>query len=114
MRLIDEWFLGQEEPARSCLQFLRSFILEYDKEITESLNYGMPFYFYKGKRVCYVWVHKKFRQPYLGIVDGNRIAHPDLLQEKRARMKILLIDPERDMPVAKLRSILKAVLHLKK
>jgi len=47
---------------------------------------------------CYLWVHKKYGKPYLGIVEGKKIKHPDLLTEKRARMKILLIDPEKDLP----------------
>jgi hypothetical protein len=38
---------------------------------------------------CYLWVHKKYQRPDIGIVEGNRINHPDLLVEKRARMKIL-------------------------
>jgi Domain of unknown function (DU1801) len=114
MRVTDEWFLKQEEPARSCLQFLRVFILDFDKGITESWKYGMPFYSYKGKMICYVWVHKKFRQPYLGVVDGNKIQQPGLLQEKRARMKILLVDPATNMPVARLRAIMKAIIDLRK
>jgi hypothetical protein len=58
--------------------------------------------------------HKKYHQPYIGIVEGNRINHPDLLVEKRARMKILLIDPTKDLPISKLNRILKTVLALYK
>ena len=72
----------------------------------------MPFYCYKGKMFCYLWVHKTFLQPYLGIVEGKRIDHPDLLQEKRARMKILLIDAQKDIPVKKLDGIMREVLKL--
>ena len=63
---------------------------------------------------CYLWVHKKYHQPYIGIVEGNRINHPDLLAEKRARMKILLIDPTTDLPINKIDNILKTVLALYK
>ncbi len=70
----------------------------------------MPFYCYRGKRFCYLWVHKKFNQPYLGIVDGNKIDHPDLLKENRSRMKILLIDPAKNIPVKKINAILKEAL----
>lgn len=70
----------------------------------------MPFYCYKGKMFCYVWVHKQHRKPYLGIVEGKKINHLDLLQEKRSRMKILLIDPAKDVPVKKINAILKEVL----
>jgi hypothetical protein len=92
LRPIDNWFLQKEEPIKSCLQFLRKHILQQDAAITETWQYGMPFYCYKGKRFCYLWVHKKFGQPYIGIVNGKRIVHPGLLVEKRAGMKILLLN----------------------
>ena len=114
LRPIDQYFLRQEEPAKSCLQFLRTFILQQDGNITEAWKYGMPFYCYKGKMFCYLWQHKKYHQPYIGIVEGAAIDHPDLLQEKRARMKILLIDPELDIPVKKVKAILKEVIALYK
>ncbi len=60
--------------------------------------------------ICYLWVHKKFKQPYIGIVEGKNINHPELIMEKRARMKILLIDPELDMPIKKIDKILKEVI----
>ena len=114
LRPIDHYFLHKEEPIKSCLAFLRGHILKQDPDITEAWRYGMPFYYYKGKMFCYLWIHKKFLQPYLGIVDGNRIQHPDLLQEKRAKMRILLLDPHKDLPLRKINAILKAALDLYK
>jgi hypothetical protein len=61
---------------------------------------------------CYLWVHKKNGLPYLGIVNGNKIDHPDLIIENRSRMKILLIDPTRDLPIETINSILKIALGL--
>ena len=63
---------------------------------------------------CYLWMHKKHQQPYIGIVEGKSIHHPDLILENRARMKILLIDPAQNIPVKKIDGILKAVLALYK
>jgi hypothetical protein len=114
LRNIDNYFLKKEEPAGTCLQSLRIFILSRDEHITEGWSYSMPFYYYKGKRCCYLWVHKKLKQPYIGIVDGKHIDHPDLLHEKRARMKIFLIDPQKDIPVRKLNQIFKKMLLLYK
>ncbi len=59
---------------------------------------------------CYVWTHKKYRQPYIGFVEGNHLKHPELIQEKRARMKILLIDPEKNIPIQKINRILKEAI----
>jgi hypothetical protein len=114
LRPVDEYFLKQSEPARSCMQFLRSFILQLDPNITEAWKYGMPFYCYNGKMFCYLWTHKKLLHPYIGIVEGKSIDHPLLLTEKRARMKILLIDPQKDLPMQTIKSIFKQVLALYK
>ena len=114
LRPIDQYFLQQQEPAKSCLQFLREHILSKDKNISEAWKYGMPFYCYAGKMCCYLWMHKKYKQPYIGIVEGARINHPDLLQEKRARMKILLIDAEKDIPSKKINAILNEIIGLYK
>ena len=113
LRVIDNYFLQKEEPIKSCLQFLREHILNQDANITEAWKYGMPFYCYK-KMCCYLWVHKKYQQPYIGIVEGKHIHHPGLIIEKWARMKILLIDPAKDIPVKKIDTILKEVLALYK
>jgi hypothetical protein len=114
LRPIDNYFLQKEEPIKSCLQFLREYILKQDKNITEAWRYGGPFYYYNGKMFCYLWVHKKFKQPYIGIVEGKKINHPDLISEKRVRIKILLVDANEDIPVKKINSIFKEVLQLYK
>ena len=70
----------------------------------------MPFYCYNGKMLCYLWVHKKHGQPNLGIVQGNKINHPGLLTGKRAKMKILMIGANKNIPVKKINLILKEAL----
>ena len=99
-------FLQKEEPVKSCLLFLREYILNYDPNITEAWKYGMPFYCYLGKMFCYLWVHKKNGLPYIGIVEGKKIDHPSLIIEGRARMKIMLLDPSNDLPMETIKSIL--------
>jgi hypothetical protein len=112
LRPVDDYFLQKEEPVKSCMEFLRAHILKQDVNITEAWKYGMPFYCYNKKMFCYLWVHKKYHQPYIGIAEGRRIHHPDLIIEKRAKMKILLIDAAEDIPVKKIDAILKEVLAL--
>lgn len=50
--------------------------------------------------------------PYLRIVEGKQLSHPNLLIEKRWRMKIMLLDPTRDLPIKTIKSILKEALDL--
>ena len=109
MRDIDLYYLQKEEPVKSCLLFLRQHILGFDKDITEAWKYRMPFFCYKGKMFCYLWT-KKNGLPYIGIVEGKRIDHPDLILEERARMKILLIDPNIDLPIHTINTVLKTAL----
>jgi len=106
LRAIDNYFLEKEEPIKSYLQALRKIILAHDINLTEAWKYSMPFYCYKGKMFCYLWTHKKFKQPYIGFVEGNKINHPLLIQEKRSRMKIMLLDPAKDIPIKTIRTIL--------
>ncbi|HTJ53091.1 MAG TPA: DUF1801 domain-containing protein [Cyclobacteriaceae bacterium] len=110
---MDAWFLAKEEPDKSCLLALRSYIAQADKNITEAWKYRMPFFCYKGKMFCYLWVNKKNNLPYVGFVDGKLMSHPKLLVEKRSRMKILPIDSSKDIPVTLIKSILKEAIKLR-
>jgi len=107
-----DFYLKKDEPVRNCLLALRDIILSQDENVTNVLKYGMPFFCYRGKMFCYLWIHKKFGQPYLGIVEGKRVHHPALLAEKRSRMKIFLVDADRDLPVKTINTLLKKTLDL--
>lgn len=91
---------------------MRAIILSSDQNISEAWKYGMPFFCYKGKMFCYLWVHKKFRQPYIGVVEGKWLDFPGLVMEKRSRMKIMLVDPGKDLPVKKIKTILSQAIRL--
>jgi hypothetical protein len=110
---LDNFYLSQPEPIKSCLLALRTIILNQDSNITAEWKYRMPMFCYKGKMLCYLWVHKTLHQPYLGIVDGKLIDHPALIMEKRARMKIMLFDADEDLPVADIEAILGQAIALK-
>jgi len=112
LRDIDQFYLGKEEPVKSCLVALREIILKQDHNITAAWKYGMPFFCYKGKMFCYLWVHKTFKNPYIGFVEGKYLDHPKLLTGKRARMKIFLLDPDKNLPVITIKKILKQSLDL--
>ena len=63
---------------------------------------------------CYLWVHKKYQLPYIGIVEGKKLDHPDLIIEKRSRMKIMLFDPNKDLPIMTIEAILQQAINLYK
>jgi hypothetical protein len=111
---IDNFYLQQNEPVKGCLLALREMILRLDDDITAAWKYGMPFFCYRGKMFCYLWVHKKLSKPYIGIVEGQRFNHPDLIVEKRSRMKIMLFNADEDLPVETIERILKQAVDLYK
>ena len=114
MKASDHFYLQQEEPLKGMLLALREIILEQDKDITNELKYGMPFFCYKGKMFCYVWFHKKYKQPYIGIVEGKRFNDPFLIQEKRSRMKVMLLDPDKDLPLHLIETLIRKAINFYK
>jgi hypothetical protein len=114
LKATDNFYLQKEEPLQSCLLALRQIILKQDKDVTAAFKYGMPFFCYKGKMFCYLWVNKKTQQPYLGIVEGKHFNHPGLIIEKRSRMKIMLFDAEKQLPIKTIKLILKQAIDLYK
>ncbi len=112
MKAIDNFYIHQDEPIKSTFLALREIILSQDASVTNEWKYGMPFFCYKGKMFCYLWVHKKYKQPYLGIVEGKHFDHPNLIQEKRSRMKIMLFDPDSDLPIETIQLILQKAIRL--
>lgn len=109
---LDNFYLQKDEPIRGCLLALKDIILKQDENISAEWKYGMPFFCYKGKMFCYLWVHKKYHQPYIGIVEGQRFDHPKLIIEKRSRMKIMLFEADQDLPVETINNILRQALDL--
>lgn len=110
MSSIDNFYLKQEEPTRGTLLALKDIIMKHDIGITNELKYGMPFFCYKGKMFCYLWYHKKFKKPYIGFVEGKLFNEEYLLQEDRSRMKIMLIDQDKDLPLKKINLLLSKAL----
>lgn len=112
IKTVDAFYLQQAEPIKSCFLALQKIICSQDPEITNTIKYGMPFFCYKGKMFCYLWIHKKYKQPYIGFVEGKSIEHPALMAEKRSRMKIMLLDPNEDLPLDTIEMLLKQLLEL--
>jgi Domain of unknown function (DU1801) len=112
LKNLDNFYANQEEPIKSCMLALSEIILKQDEHITTALKYGMPFFMYKRKMFCYLWIDKKLNEPYLGIVEGDLVHHPLLIQGKRARMKTIQFKANKDLPIKTINIILKQTLNL--
>lgn len=109
---LHDYYLNKEEPNKSCLFALRDIILNQDINITEMQKWGMPCFCYKKKMFCYLWIDKKTDKPYILMVEGKYLDHPDLEEGNRTRMKILRINPNKDLPIKIIESILQKALDL--
>ena len=112
LKNLDNFYANQDEPIKSCLFALSEIILKQDEHITTALKYGMPFFMYKRKMFCYLWIDKNLHEPYLGIVAGSLVHHPLLIQGKRARMKTIQFNPAKNLPIKTINSILTQTLDL--
>lgn len=110
----DAFYLNKQEPNKSCLLTLRNIILKLDENVTETKKYGMPCFCYKKKMFCYLWVDKKTEKPYILFVEGQYIDHPKLESGGRSRMKIFRINPNIDLPLNIIESLLNKALDLYK
>ncbi|WP_419869118.1 DUF1801 domain-containing protein [Chryseobacterium sp. CT-SW4] len=110
MNPIQEYFYRIEEPERSSLLFIREKILESDRvNITETLSFGMPFFKYKKKMLCYFYYSKKYGKYYVSFYHGDRLDYPELIQDGRKKFKILLLDMEKDLPITLILDIIENV-----
>jgi len=112
MQDLDHYYLNQDEPNKSCLLALRSIILKQDPQVSETRKWGMPCFCYGKKMFCYLWTDKNTHEPYLLMVEGKHLQHPDLEEGSRSRMKILRIDPNADLPINTIELILQTALDL--
>ncbi|REG96062.1 DUF1801 domain-containing protein [Flavobacterium aquicola] len=109
---LHNFYLKKEEPNKSCLLALRSIIIDQDTNITETQKWGIPCFCYKKKMFCYLWIDKKTHKPYILMVEGKYLDHPELEEGDRSRMKILRVNPNKDLPIKTIKSILQKALDL--
>jgi len=94
---LENYYLRQPEPFQGCLLALRDLILKVDDRITHERKYQIPFFYFKGKKLCFLWVNKK--KLLLGFIIDKTI-YPVIAGVKRKdEFETLQIDPNLDLPV---------------
>ena len=63
---------------------------------------------------CYLWTDKKTDEPYILMVEGKHLDNPELEEGDRSRMKILRVNPNKDLSIKTIKSILQKALDLYK
>lgn len=105
------FFQAHIEPNKSCFYALREVLLKAG--LSETIKYGMPCYTFKNKVLCYLWSDKKSKAPYILFVDGLLLDHASLEKGNRAKMKILPIDPNTDLPLEMINEVIALAKKLK-
>lgn len=111
---LEQFYITKAEPYKSCLYALRDIILNFDVNLTETINYGMPCFKFKKRHFCYLWTNKKSDNPYILIVEGQNIEHPILVEGNRKRMKTIPINPNQDIPISEIYEIFSKALEFYK
>ena len=112
IRETDNYYIKKEEPNKSCLLALREIILKQDTNVSETIKWGMPCFCYKNRMFCYLSIDKKSGEPYLLMVEGKHLDHPELEQGSRSRMKVFSIDPNTDIPIDFIEELLQDAIEL--
>lgn len=82
---------------QGCLLALKDIILGLDKNITQQRRFQIPFFYYKDKKLSYLWVTKKKLQ--MGFIEDKNI-HPKKEGIKvKDKYESIMIDPHADIPV---------------
>jgi hypothetical protein len=111
MKKLDHFYFGQKEPLQSCYLALHDIILSIDSQITPEWKYGLPFFCYRGKMLCYLHFSKVYKQPYIGFMKGNVLTGDDLLCEGRKLVKIYLFDHGKDLDVARINFLIFSCIY---
>ena len=61
---------------------------------------------------CYLWTDKKTDGPYILMGEGRPLDHPKLEAGDRAKRKLFRVNPNKDLPVKTIETILQAALDL--
>jgi hypothetical protein len=109
---MDQWYINQLEPNKSCFLALRELILSLNDDITLEWKYKLPFFYLRGKMFCYLWQDKKTKEPYIGVADGYKLEHPILIKGDRKRIKIIHVDAIQDIDVIGIKEALEQVIKL--
>ena len=104
---LENYYFSLPEPDQSTLLFLRQFILNHSKNITEHFKFRTPFFYFNGKMFCYFSIEKKTSRIYIGFVKGHAIKHKALIAGNRTQIKVYYIEKDKDVRINELKAILK-------
>ena len=103
--LLDHYYLKQPEPIQGCLLALKDIILGLDTHITQQRKFQIPFFYYKDKKLSYLWVTKK--KLLIGFIEDKTIYPKEEGVKRKDTYESMVIDPNADIPLELIRQELK-------
>ena len=107
---LENYYLKQPEPIQGCLLALKSIILSVNKDISHRRAYQIPFFYYKEKKLAFLWVNRK--RLLFGIVtDKSMLVFPEGVRRKD-NYETIIIDPNEDIPLEEIVSLIQRQIKL--
>ncbi len=94
---LDHYYLKQPEPIQGCLLALKDIILRLDENITHQRKFQIPFFYYKDKKLAYLWLNKKKLQ--IGFIEDKSIYPKKDGIKLKDKYESIIIDPNADIPI---------------
>lgn len=107
---LENYYLKQTEPIQSCLLAIKSIIMSINPLITHERKYQIPFFYYKGKKLSYLWVTKKKLQ--VGFIEDKCLQEPIEGVRLKDRYQSIIVNPNEDIPMEIIVENLKGLIHL--
>lgn len=107
---LDNFYAKQTAENQEVFLAIRNFLKNYHPEIKETMKYGLPYFEYKGKMLCYFWKDKNSREPYVGFAKGKFLNHPMLMQGDRKLVKVFHLNPDKDLPIDSFTEVLEMAI----
>ncbi|MHA4811316.1 hypothetical protein ACX0G9_24660 [Flavitalea flava] len=103
-RELESYYLKQPEPVQGCLLALKSIILSTKLEISHRRAYQIPFFYYKEKKLAFLWVNRK--RLLFGIVTDSSMLELREGARRKNKYETIAIDPNEDIPVKEITKLL--------
>ncbi|WP_262918506.1 DUF1801 domain-containing protein [Telluribacter sp. SYSU D00476] len=88
----EDYFVQQNPQIRRTLYALHKVILLSEDNITCKLNWGIPFYYYRGSSWCYLAYIKKWNCVEIGFTKGHLLGNEAGVLLERGRKTVRSIE----------------------
>ena len=105
----DQYYHKQPEPLQGCLLALKHILLSHNAQITHGRLFQIPFFWYRGYKLAFLWVHRK--KLLLGFVEDLKLVKAEPGLRRRNKYETMEIDPNKDIPVKTITAKLQKLMN---